>query len=119
MKQNTRSFLSSFAAALLGVVSLAPLSACAKSSSEAVRLRIELDRPVLSADRTERAVIKIALDGLRLPRILEISPARLERNLCDRLLAEPSLQQWRALIPVGTLPKGCGARSLRVRTMDP
>lgn len=68
MKQNTRSFLSSFAAALLSVVSLAPLSACAKSSSEAVRLRIELDRPVLSADRTERAVIKIALDGLRLPR---------------------------------------------------
>ena len=68
MKQNTRSFLSSFAAALLSVTSLVPFSACAKSSSEAVRLRIELDLPVLSADRTERAVIKIALDGLRLPR---------------------------------------------------
>jgi Ca-activated chloride channel family protein len=68
MKQNILSFLPVFAAALPGAVSLAPLSACAKSSSEAVRLRIELDRPVLSADRTERAVIKIALDGLRLPR---------------------------------------------------
>ena len=60
--------LPALAAALLGAVSLVPLSACAKSSSEAVRLRVELDRPVVSADRTERAVLKIALDGLRLPR---------------------------------------------------
>ncbi len=68
MKQNNLPFLSVFAAALLGAVSLAPLSACAKSSSEAVRLRVELDRPVLSSDRPERVVVKIALDGLRLPR---------------------------------------------------
>jgi Ca-activated chloride channel family protein len=68
MKQNVLSFLVRFAAALLCAASLAPFSACAKSSSEAVRLRVELDRPVLSADRTERAVLKIALDGLRLPR---------------------------------------------------
>ena len=61
MKQNILSFLPALAAALLGAVSLAPLSACAKSSTEAVRLRVELDRPVLSADRTERAVLKIAL----------------------------------------------------------
>ncbi len=67
MKQPPR-LLSRLAAALLGVVSLVPFTACAKSSSEAVRVRVELDRPVLSADRTERAVIKIALDGLRLPR---------------------------------------------------
>jgi Ca-activated chloride channel family protein len=77
MKQNLLSFLPVFAAALLGAVSLAPLSACAKSTSEAVRLRVELDRPVLSADRTERAVIKIALDGLRLPRSEERPPVNL------------------------------------------
>lgn len=71
MKQSIFSTLRSLpalAAALFGAASLAPLSANAKSSSDAVRLRVELDRPVLTADRTERAVIKIALDGLRLPR---------------------------------------------------
>ena len=68
MKPNVLSFLPRFAAALLCAVSLAPFAACAKSPTEVVRLRVELDRPVLSADRTERAVLKIALDGLRLPR---------------------------------------------------
>jgi Ca-activated chloride channel family protein len=68
MKSTFVSALSVFAAALLGAVSLLPLAACAKSTPEAVRLRVELDRPVLSADRTERAVVKIALDGVRLPR---------------------------------------------------
>jgi Ca-activated chloride channel family protein len=68
MKSTFVSALSVFAAALLGAVSLLPLAACAKSNHESVRLRVELDRPVLSADRTERAVVKIALDGVRLPR---------------------------------------------------
>src|SRR3954468_13537257 len=68
MKHHLLSLLPAFAAALLSAVSLAPLSASAKSSSDAVRLRVELDRPVLYADRPERAVVKIALDGLRVVR---------------------------------------------------
>lgn len=69
--------LPAFAAALLAAVSLAPLPACAKSSPAAVALRIELDRPVLSAGRTERAVVKIALDGMRLPRAEARPPVNL------------------------------------------
>ena len=77
MKQNTRSLQSFVATTLLGVMSLVPFTACAQSSSEAVRVRVELDRPVFSADRTERAVIKIALDGLRLPRAEARPPVNL------------------------------------------
>ena len=65
MKQN---FLSSFAAAFLCAVSLLPLSACAQSTDLPVRLRVELDRPVLPAGSSQRVVLKIALDSLRLPR---------------------------------------------------
>jgi len=65
MKQCLLSSLTAFAAALFGAVSLVPLPADAKSSSETVSLRVELDRPVLPAGRTERAVIKVALDGVR------------------------------------------------------
>jgi Ca-activated chloride channel family protein len=60
-----------FAIALLGAMSL---SACAEnhaapeSDSEAVRLRVDVDRTVLPAETNERAVVKIALDGVRLPR---------------------------------------------------
>lgn len=68
MKPTLLSLLPAFAAALLSAMSLAPLSASAKSASDAVRLRVELDRPVLYADRPERAVVKIALDGLRVVR---------------------------------------------------
>jgi Ca-activated chloride channel family protein len=68
MKQSILSFLPAFAAALLGAVSLAPLSACAKSSSIPVSLRVEVDRPVLPAGSTQRAVLKVALDSVRLPR---------------------------------------------------
>lgn len=64
-------YLLLLAAALLGVASLA-LSAKtlvrAPSAGEAVRLRIDVDRGVLPADSTEKAVIKIALDGAKLPR---------------------------------------------------
>ena len=35
------------------------------SSTEAVRLRLELDRPVLPADSRETAVLKVSLDGDR------------------------------------------------------
>ncbi len=68
MKQNILSFLPALAAALLGAVSLAPLSACAKSSPVPISLRVEVDRPVLPAGSTQRAVLKIALDSVRLPR---------------------------------------------------
>ncbi len=60
--------LSAFAAALLlGAMSLVN-TACASerspAGSETVRLRVDLDRGVLRAGRTERAVIKIGLDAI-------------------------------------------------------
>ena len=63
MKQNTRSRFS--AVALLGAISLAACTA--QSVDSAVRLRIDLDRTVLPAETPDRAIIKICLDGLRLP----------------------------------------------------
>src|SRR4051812_42009098 len=59
------------AIALLGALSLsvrAKNSPVSDSSAEAVRLRVEVDRAVLPSESTEKAVIKIALDGLRLLR---------------------------------------------------
>lgn len=58
--------------ALVGAMSLA-VSAQSKSPGieepgDAVRLRVDVDRTILPAETTERAVIKIALDGMRLPR---------------------------------------------------
>ena len=60
-----------FAAGLIGVASLAvsATSATASASSAgSVHLRIDVDRAVLPSDTTEKAVIKIALDGIRPPR---------------------------------------------------
>jgi len=51
---------------LLGALSLAACSA--QSVDASLRLRIDLDRTVLPADAPDRAIIKICLDGLRLPR---------------------------------------------------
>jgi Ca-activated chloride channel family protein len=62
------SLFSLFAAALVGVASFVSLSAKSASHDEAVRLRLDLDRTVLPAGATEKAVIKICLDGVRLPR---------------------------------------------------
>jgi Ca-activated chloride channel family protein len=56
-----------FAAALVGAVSFVALSA-KTTANEAVQLRLDLDRSVLPAGSTEKAVIKICLDGVRLPR---------------------------------------------------
>ncbi|MBI4621795.1 MAG: VWA domain-containing protein [Verrucomicrobia bacterium] len=60
-----------FAVALLGAMSLA-LPAKSKHSAEAagepVRLRVDVDRAVLPAETTEKAVVKIGLDCIRLPR---------------------------------------------------
>ncbi len=77
MKNHLASFLPALAAALVGVASLFAPSLSAKSTDEAVRLRIELDKPVLIADRTERAVVKIALDGARITRPEKRAPINL------------------------------------------
>src|SRR5262245_52316125 len=67
-----RSALFAFAAALLCSVSLV---VCGKSpesvaddGAEPVRLRIDVDRSVLPAETREKAVIKVGLDCVRLPR---------------------------------------------------
>jgi Ca-activated chloride channel family protein len=77
MKSNLLSLLPAFAAAVLGAVSFLPIAARASSSVEAVRLRVEMDRPVLPAGRTERAVVKIALDGTRLAKVEQRAPLNL------------------------------------------
>ena len=59
-------FLSLIAAALTGVLSL--VSCSAKQPDDVVQLRIDLDRTILPADTTGRAVVKVCFDGLRLPR---------------------------------------------------
>ena len=60
------------AVALAGAMSLA-VSARSKTPAtdtvaESVRLHLDVDRAVLPSDTIERAVIKIALDGMRIPR---------------------------------------------------
>jgi Ca-activated chloride channel family protein len=58
-----------FAAALLCPPSASLLSASAPAApAPAVSLRVDLDRSVLAADTTEKAIVKICLDGVRLPR---------------------------------------------------
>ena len=57
-------FVSSFAAAVFTAVLLASSAVAADS----VQLRIDVDRSVLPADRTEKAIVKVALDGVTLPR---------------------------------------------------
>ncbi len=68
-------FLSFFAAALAGVLSL--VSCSAKPTDDVVQLRIELDRTVLPAGATGRAVVKVCFDGLRLPRAEARPPVNL------------------------------------------
>jgi Ca-activated chloride channel family protein len=67
-----RSAIFAFAAALACSVSLVlcgkSLQPESDSTGETVRLRLDVDRTVLAAESTEKAVIKIGLDGLRLPR---------------------------------------------------
>ena len=61
----------SFAAALFSALSLAVLahsSPANVSSGDYVRLNIDVDRTVLPSDTTEKAIVKIGLDCLRLPR---------------------------------------------------
>ncbi|MDF9827102.1 Ca-activated chloride channel family protein [Ereboglobus sp. PH5-10] len=52
-------------------------SALSAPSSEPIKLRVELDRSVLPADTADRAIVKIAIDGCRLPRTGERPPVNL------------------------------------------
>ena len=47
-------------------------SAKSVKSAEAVRLRVELDRPVLPAEATETAIVKVSLDGVRPPHVRRV-----------------------------------------------
>jgi Ca-activated chloride channel family protein len=60
---NKKTILLLLAAALSGVASL-----FAKETTEPIRLTVDVDRTVLPAESTERAVVKIGLDCIRLPR---------------------------------------------------
>lgn len=63
-----------FAVALVGAMTLArsaksnPAAPASTDLGEPVRLRIDVDRTVLPAESTERAIVKIGLDCVRLPR---------------------------------------------------
>jgi Ca-activated chloride channel family protein len=59
---NTQPVIHLCAAALFGAI---PLCSCSQSLEDPIRLRVDVDRPVLCAGATERAVIKISLDGAR------------------------------------------------------
>jgi Ca-activated chloride channel family protein len=66
------SLITRLAVALLGATSLSVIANAAALagtySAGPVRLRVDLDRSVLPANSTERAIVKIGLDGVRLPR---------------------------------------------------
>jgi len=68
----------------------APASATASTSpaTPPITLRVELDRGVLPADTNDRAIVKIAIDGSRLPR----AEARPPVNLCIVLDRSGSMQ---------------------------
>ena len=68
-------FLSNIAITLLGALSLVACSA--KQPEETVQLRIDLDRTVLPAGSSGHAIVKICLDGLRLPRAEARPPVNL------------------------------------------
>lgn len=63
------------ALALLGAL---PFASCAASPQpEVVRLRLDLDRTVLPAETPDKVIVKICLDGLRLPRAAARPPVNL------------------------------------------
>lgn len=72
------SFFHTFAAAALAAVGLAISARAVTATSAApVDLRIEFDRPVLPADTVQRAIVKIGLNGCRLPRAADRQPVNL------------------------------------------
>ncbi len=72
----TKSICRLFAAAALAVGGLV-FPSFANSTPAPVDLRIEFDRPVLPADETQRAIVKIGLNGCRPPRPAERPPVNL------------------------------------------
>lgn len=52
----------------LAFLPIAAASGAGGATAESVRLRVDVDRGVLPADTAEKAVVKIALDGIRPPR---------------------------------------------------
>jgi len=68
-------FISLFATALAGVLSL--VSCSADQTNDLVQLRIDLDRTVLPAGATGRTIVKVCLDGVRLPRTEARPPVNL------------------------------------------
>ena len=58
--------------AALGLCAAPLLFAKSAKSAEAVRLRVELDRPVLPAEATETAIVKVSLDGVRPPHVRRV-----------------------------------------------
>lgn len=69
-------FLSSIAAACFCAVSLS-LAAKSPFDDQPVRLRVELDRTMLPAGGTEKAIVKIAFDCIRAPRPEARTPVNL------------------------------------------
>ena len=69
--------LFSLAAALLSAVFISPVVAFAKTESEPVQLRVELDRSTLPAGSMERAIVKITFDTPRRPRSAARPPVNL------------------------------------------
>src|SRR4051812_34356362 len=55
------------AVALSGVASLVLTAKTPAFDADTVQLKVDVDRSVLPADTTEKAVIKVALDGIKLP----------------------------------------------------
>ncbi|HUR59376.1 MAG TPA: VWA domain-containing protein [Opitutaceae bacterium] len=68
MKRLTLLLSTALMGALLSAVSAHSRQPADDSNTEPVRLRVDVDRAILPAETTEKAVIKIALDGMRLPR---------------------------------------------------
>ena len=72
----------------LAAASLLSVAAFSAPPTPPITLRIELDRSVLPADTTDRAIVKVAIDGRRLPR----AEARPPVNLCIVLDRSGSMQ---------------------------
>ena len=68
MKRLTLLLAAALMGALLSAVSAHSRQPADDAGTEPVRLRVDVDRTILPAETTEKAVIKIALDGMRLPR---------------------------------------------------
>jgi Ca-activated chloride channel family protein len=68
-------FISLFATALAGVLSL--VSCSAGQTNDLVQFRIDVDRTVLPADAAARTIVKISLDGVRLSRAEARPPVNL------------------------------------------